>query len=159
MARTVYSGAVRVDGLQELQRAVRNARGTAGTRLIRAANKDAAELVASRARDRAQQLGGVAAKVAPSIKAAGEQRYAKLSFGGARYPMAMGANFGAQHDVLRNTSARAYLGWNQFPEWGGNQWTGGARDRFLYYTLARQGDAIQAEYERALDQLLDLLAE
>ncbi len=157
--RRVAANAVRVEGLAELQRAVRAARGPSGARLLRLANKEVAETVAARARDRAESLGGVAAKVAPSIKAAAEQRYAKLSFGGARWPMAMGANFGAYHNVPRNTRRGVVTGWNQFPEWGGNRFTGGAKDQFIYWTIARMGDDIEAEYEEALDRLLELLAQ
>lgn len=156
--KRVAQDAVRVNGLAELQRAARLAKGPEGARELRHANKEVAELVAGRARARAVGLGGVAAKVAPSIRSAAEQRYAKLSFGGARWPMAMGANFGAKHNLVRNTRRGTVLGWNQFPEVGGTDF-GGARDRFLYYTISRENAAVVAAYEDAVDRLLDKLAD
>lgn len=73
--------------------------------------------------------------------------------------MAMGANFGAKHNLVRNTRRGTVLGWNQFPEVGGNDFTGGARDRFLYYTISRENAAVVAAYEDAVDRLLDKLAD
>ncbi len=147
------SVAVAVEGLVDFQRAL----GTVSKDLpkeLRAANKEAAEHVARAARARAQSLGGVAAKVAPSIKSAAEQRASKLVFGGPRYPMAMGANFGAYHDRPRVDSAgRQVTGWNQFPQWGGNQFTGGARDRFFYFTIARERDTFEQVYMDMIEAL------
>lgn len=151
-SRTVSRDAVEVRGLTEFQRALRDI-DQSMPRELRKANKSAAEIVASAARDRAVSLGGVAAKSAPSLKAGGEQRFAKVSLGGARYPFALGANFGAQHNIARNTSRGLVLGWNQFPEWGGNQWMGGAADRFLYWAIRRKRDEFVSEYERLIDQL------
>lgn len=158
-SRIVSRGAVQIRGLTEFQRALRDIDATLPKEL-RQANKNAAEVVAEAGRARAESLGGVARKAAPSLRAAAEQRYAKVSLGGARYPFALGANFGAQHDVPRVSGAAAdgtVLGWNQFPEWGGNQFTGGAGDRFLYWALRARRDEFVAEYERQIDLLLDKL--
>jgi hypothetical protein len=171
--------AVRVDGLKELQAALRAADRNLPKQL-RVANKEVADVLARRIQARALALGGVAAKVAPSIKAKGEQQGAAVTLGSSRYPFAMGANFGAMHDVLRDkatgkpiggkTVSKAAMfakgvkvdrpkgsivGWNQFPEWGGNQFTGGAKDRFLYWSIVRAFPTpIEAIYVARLKQLL-----
>jgi hypothetical protein len=163
MASPVRSGGARdgrveVRGLRELQSALRAADQQL-PRLLRVANRNVAETVARTARSRAEALGGVAAKTAPSIRAAAEQRAAKISFGGARYPFAGGANFGAYHDLPRNTARGVVRGWNQFPEWGGNQFTGGANDRFIYWTIRREHDRIVAAYEDELARLARTIEE
>lgn len=147
--------AVRVEGLIDFQRELRQVE-PALARGLRAANKAAAEVVATAARRRAFALGGVQAKTAPSVRAAGEQRAAKVAWGGARYPFAAGANFGALHDKVRNTERGIQLGWNQFPLWGGNQFTGGARDMFVYRTLREHGvvDDFVDVYEDLLGELM-----
>ena len=126
--------------------------------MLRMANKNAAEFFADRSRTRATQLGGTAKKAAPSIGARAEQRYAKVAFGGSRYPFAAGANFGAQHNTPRYLprSGRTVRGWNQFPEWGGNQFSGGAKDRYVYWTLWRYRDEFTGEYLKQLDQFLEI---
>lgn len=152
-------GAVEIRGLTEFQRALRQIDRSL-PRELRKVNKSAAEIVADAARTRAQSLGGVAAKSAPSIKATAEQRRAKVALGGARYPFALGANFGALHDVPRiGPSGRQFAGYNQFPQWGGNQFTGGANDRFLYWAISRKRDKFMGEYERLIDAFVDRLAD
>lgn len=153
MARGTPTGAVQVRGLSELQRALRDV-DVALPRELRVANKEAAELVADAARARAEGLGGVAEKTAPSIRALGEQRRAKIALGGARYPFALGANFGAYHDRPRNTAHGRLEGWNQFPSWAGNRFTGGSRDRFLYWAVAHK----RKEFIEVYEQLLDAVA-
>lgn len=148
-------GHVRVEGLIELQRALREVDRTL-PRELRKANKNAAEVVASAARRKAFALGGVAAKTAPSIRAAAEQRAAKIRWGGAKYPFAGGANFGAVHDVPRVTGRGRQVGWNQFATWGGNQFTGGAKDLFIYRTLREAGvvDDLVDAYDREIGDLM-----
>ncbi len=147
------SAAVQILGLRELQRALRRAEGRTASELRRV-NKAAAELTARRARERASSLGGVAAKAAPSVRAAAEQRFAKVAIGGARHPYALGANFGAYHDRPRvDRRGRSLQGWNQFPAWTGNQHVGGSRDRFLYWAIGRTRDEFMDLYGRLLDQL------
>lgn len=90
---TDRSQAITVQGLAEFQRELRQIDLASD---LRDANREAAETVASAARARASSLGGVAAKTAPSIKAAAEQRRAKVDLGGSRYPFALGAEFGGQ---------------------------------------------------------------
>lgn len=141
------TGRVRIEGLNEFQRALREIDATL-PRELRKANKGAAEVVADASRSRAESLGGVAAKAAPSIKAAAEQRYAKVALGGAKYPFALGANFGALHDQTRNTAHGVMKGWNQFPETGGK-----GHDRFLYWAVRAKREEFMHEYELLLDAL------
>ena len=135
-------------GIKELQRELRRADKRLPRRL-RAAFATAAEIFAEDARRRANALGGVAAKVAPSIRAAGEQRRAKIRFGGARYPMAGGAEFGAIQNIPRRTARGTVRGWNQFQPWRGNSTDAGY---FLFPSIRDDQNR-----ERFLDELDDAL--
>src|SRR5437879_12566429 len=118
-ASKIKSGTVQVEGLRELNKALR-ALGPELQKELGQASKSVADFVASDARGAALMLGGVAAKVAPSIKGVGGVRSAGVAFGGARYPMAAGAEFGAGHDLHRTRSSGSYKGFNQFDRWKGN---------------------------------------
>jgi hypothetical protein len=108
MARQVGAQA-EIRGLVQFQRELRRLDKTL-PRELRGINLEAAELVAGKARARALALGGVHAHVAPGIKAAAEQRRAKIAFDVRRQPAILGAEFGSiQH--------------RQFPGWTGNRWT------------------------------------
>lgn len=147
MTRIRSSEAVEVVGLADFQKALRAvAQGL--PRELSKANKAAAEVVAVGARSLASSLGGVAAKSAPSIKAASEQRAAKVSLGGARYPFALGANFGSQHNVVRNTSHGPMLGWNQFKPFAGK-----GNDFFLFRTIKTSRPLFMRVYAHQLDEL------
>lgn len=132
---TDRSQAIEVRGLAEFQRELRR---IDLARDLTAANKEAAELVATKARAKAQALGGVAAKTAPSIKAAAEQRRAKVTLGSNREPWALGAEFGGQG---RPTT-------QQFKPHLGR--TGYA----LYPTIRTSGDEFADLLYRALGQLM-----
>lgn len=134
---TDRSQAVRVEGLADFQRELRQLDSKL-PRELTAANKKAAELVAEKARGKATSLGGVAAKTAPSIKAAAEQRRSKINIGGARAPWALGAEFGGQG---RPTTM-------QFQPHRGRQ------GYFLYPTIRDTRDEFMDVYERAIDQLM-----
>lgn len=144
---------IKVEGLRDLQRDLRRMDKDA-PREIRLMHREVAEPVVATSVALAESLGGVAAKVAPSIRVLAEQRAVGLKFGGARYPMAMGANFGAYHNVDRiGPSGRRYVGYHQFPRWGGNQWTGGAADRFVFRAIASHD--IEGMYAKAFDEWVD----
>lgn len=136
---------VRVEGLRDLQRELR-AVDTKLPRSLAIANKTAAEYVADRARQRARSQGGVAAKSAPSIRAAGEQRRSKVLLGGPSWPYALGAEFGAKYHP-------------QFKPWRGNQHSEGMQPGsgvgyFLYPTIRDTRDDFMDVYERAIDQVM-----
>lgn len=159
MPRTIAGDAVRIEGLADLQRVTRAA-GPQFVKQLRAANKAAADTVARLAVQRATGLGGVAARAVKTLRARGEQRYATLTLGDKRRPEALGGNFGAYHDRLRSTARGTVRGWNQFAPFGGNQFTGGASDLFLYWSISQASSSgeLLGVYERELDKLLDLLA-
>jgi len=133
----IRSGAVQVEGLRELSRALKQL-DAQFPKELRAANKAAAETVATRARARALGLGSVAAKTAPSIKATAGAQSAGVGFGGAAYPFGGGAEFGSQR-------------YKQFQPWTGN----GPDAGFFVYPTIRDDDAEWfGEYEEAIDGLL-----
>lgn len=131
------SQAVRVEGLADFQKELRALDRTL-PRELGQANKRAAEMVAERARQRAQSLGSVAAKSAPSIKAAAEQRRSKINLGSTREPWALGAEFGGQG---RPTT-------QQFEPHRGRE------GYFLYPTIRDTRDEYLEIYGRILEQLM-----
>lgn len=131
------SQAVRIEGLAEFQRELRQVSSDLPKEL-KAANLLAAQFVATRARGRAEGLGSVAAKTAPSIKAAAEQRRAKVALGGGAFPFAMGAEFGGKG---RPTT-------QQFQPHRGTQ------GYFLYPTIRSSRDEFVEVIARAIDQLM-----
>lgn len=99
----------RIVGLADFQRELR-ALDSALPKELTKLNRSAADLAVGRARAKAVALGGVAAHVAPDIKAAAEQRRAKIVLDGHRTPEILGAEYGS-------------LQYGQFRPWRGNQWT------------------------------------
>lgn len=146
-------GAIHVNGLASLQRDLR-ATAAELPRELRKGLKEVAEIVASDARVKALSAGGVIAEVAPSIRAAAEQRAAKVAWGGAKYPFAGGALMGAYHDIPRQTSRGTVIGWNQFPEWVGNDWEFASRDDGPYAIAPAISDT-DREVLEALGDFLD----
>lgn len=128
---------VRVHGLNEL--ILRLKAMEVGAEVgIRLANKEAATHVAQGASSAARSLGGVAAHVAPSIKASAGVKSGAVAFGGDAYPMGPGAEFGGGR---RPTT-------QQFKPWLGH--TG----YFVYPTIRRDRDDIDAAYREALDRII-----
>lgn len=137
MAR-IRTGDVKVVGLSDLNRRLKEL-GPAAQKELRETNKSVAEFVADDARAAALTIGGVAAKVAPSIKAKGTNLGGGVSIGGAAYPFAGGAEFGA-------------IKYKQFHPWRGNKETAGY---FVYPSIRRDADRITTEYSKALDRLIE----
>ena len=133
--------AIRVEGLAQFQRELRRVSNDF-PRELRLANLEAAEVVAKAARAKAQALGGVARKSAPSIKATAEQRRAKVSFGGPKFPFALGAEFGGGS----RPSTR------QFKAWRGNDSGAGY---FVFPEIRRTKDAFLEVYEKGLFDLIE----
>lgn len=145
------AGAVRVEGLSELNKALRDI-GPEARAELKAASKKVADFVAADAKAAAASLGGVAAKVAPSITPrAGIGGTAGVAFGGARYPMAGGAEFGAGRDRMRNRKSGQYVGYRQFQPWRGS---GSSAGYFLYPSIRRDADRIITEFTTALDEVV-----
>jgi hypothetical protein len=149
--RTAGADVVQIKGLRELVAALGEF-DKSMVRQVRQGNRTVGELVADRARTRAQMLGGVAEHVAPSIRAKADARYGVVTGGGPKYPEFFGANFGARHDVERETPRGPMKGWNQFkPFTKGN-------DEFLYRTIADLSPrAIEDRYLEVFEPLFRLI--
>lgn len=139
MARAVRkkTGAIEVHGLAEVSRALKGMdKGFA--RELRGANKDAATTVAGDARSNAYSIGGVAAHVAPSLKASAGATSAAVSGGGPAHPAFGGAEFGSNR-------------FKQFSPWRGN---GRMAGYFVYPAIRENEEEIVRTYTEALDRLL-----
>lgn len=131
----VQSG-FKVHGLAELQRELRNVDKTL-PRQLRVVNLKAAEIVATEARGRASGLGGAIGKAAPSIKAMAQQRSAAVRIGGAKYPFALGGEFGS-------------IRFRQFQAWRGS----GAEAGYALYPAKRaKTPQIMDMYLRMIDEI------
>lgn len=136
----VNTGAVNVEGLRELSRALKDL-GPEFPREMRITNKEVASSVADDARSRAFSLGGVAAKTAPTLKASAGATSAGVAVGGPSAPWGPGAEFGGG---ARPTT-------QQFKPWRGN---GPDAGYFLYPTIRDNAEQIEAQYREALDDLI-----
>jgi hypothetical protein len=139
MARSqkVRSGTVKVDGLVELNKALR-ALGPEAQKELKEASRKVADFVAKDAASAARTIGGVAAHVAPSIKPVGGVSGAGVGFGGAAYPMAGGAEFGS-------------IRFKQFKQWRGNSSDAGY---FVYPAIRQDADRIETEFIEAIDDII-----
>lgn len=133
----IRTGTVKVQGLPELSRALK-AIGPDAVDELKEASHRVATFVAEDARAAASSIGGVAAHVAPSIKAMKRATSAAVGFGGAAYPMAGGAEFGA-------------LRYRQFKPWRGS---GSDAGYFLYPAIRADADRIQTEFTDAIDDII-----
>lgn len=131
------SQGVQVKGLNELNRALRSLGGRELQQQLKAAGLEVAQFVAVDAASNARALGGVAAKVAPSVKASARFTGAGVSFGGSAYPFAGGAEFGS-------------IKHKQFRIWRGN---GSDAGYFVYPAIRENADKIAEGY---LDAVTDL---
>lgn len=132
----VKSGAIQVEGLARLNAALKELdNGLA--KVAREGSKEIATDVAEKARGLAQSLGGVAAHVAPSVKASVGAKSAGVAIGGAAYPMAAGAEFGAYQ-------------YAQFQPWRGN---GSGAGYFLYPTIREEAPEITERFLEHFDDL------
>lgn len=136
----IRTGDVAVEGLAELQRALKAMGDVESSREVRAAGKEAATHIAGEASGNATSLGGVAAHVAPSVGVSAGAASAGVSFGGSAYPMAAGAEFGGRG---RPTT-------QQFQPWRGS---GPGAGYFVYPAIRDNVDAIVEPYEDAVQQI------
>lgn len=128
---------IRVTGLTELNRALRQVDPVLQKEL-KAANLEVAQDVTLAAKGKAAGLGSTAAKVAPSISAAARNVAAGVSFGGAAYPFAEGAEFGA-------------VQYAQFQPFRGS---GPDAGYFVYPAIRDKAGDIEASYLDALDTMI-----
>lgn len=141
---------IRVDGLREL-RAALTAVDESLVDIIEVANRKAADLVAERARSKAATLGRREARAAATLRTGKSSKAATLRLGNNATPGALGAEFGAYHDQLRNTHRGVMRGWNQFRVWRGSSTDAGY---FLWPTIRDQRTEILAAHTAELDRLL-----
>ena len=138
MARlNAKSDGVNVEGLAELRRALK-AVSAAAPKELSAAGKEVAQFVAADAQGAASALGGVAAKVAPSIRAAAAAGGGAIALGGAAYLMAAGAEFGGQGRPTTQ-QFKPHLGRTGY---------------FVYPTIRRDADRIESEFGEKIDDLM-----
>lgn len=130
---------VRVEGLRELNRALREI-GPDAQKQLKDTNLDVAKDVAKDATGIAYGLGGVAAKTAPSVKASSRLVAAGVSFGSGM-PWAMGAEFGGRG---RPTT-------QQFKPWRGS---GPQAGYFVYEAIRQDSQQIVDAYEDAIEKVL-----
>lgn len=124
---------IEVLGLKDFQRELRRL-DKAWPRELRAANRDAAEIVARGTRSSFASRPGVAPKVAASVKVLAQQRSAAVRIGGRRWPYALGSEFGSRR-------------YPQFPP----VLRGGYS---LYPTIKASRDEMVEEYGEAVDRLM-----
>ena len=106
---------------------------------VKDANIEISTKVALLSKTAATSLGSVAAKSAPSLRPIKQLTSAGVRLGGARYPFALGAEFGA-------------LQYPQFKPWKGN---GPDAGYFLYPTIRGMQNEIRDTY---LDLVVDKVA-
>jgi hypothetical protein len=135
------SSGVGFEGLSQLNRDLR-AIGPEAQKELKETNIAVAKTEGGRAQSAALSVGGVAAHVAPSVKGGGSTTWAGVKFGGAAYPMAMGAEFGGQG---RPTT-------QQFQPWRGS---GGDAGYFVYPTIRRDADQIREGYASSVDKIME----
>lgn len=134
----IRTGDIRIQGLDEVNKALK-AIGPDARKELKKASKEAADLVANSSRSTASSLGGVAAHVAPSIRATPSMTgSAAVSIGGSAYPMAGGAAFGGRG---RPTT-------QQFQPFRGKE------GYFLYPDIRKNADRIEETYTDAIDAII-----
>lgn len=136
-AQRIKSGDIRVEGLTEAVRALRQI-GPDAAKESRAASLEVATFVANDARARAYSLGSTAAHVAPTIRPAAGVSSAGVGFGGAANPEAGGAEFGS-------------VRFKQFKPWRGS---GPEAGYFVYPTIRADADKVVETYEKRWDAII-----
>lgn len=125
-----------VIGLAQLRRDLKEVGGDLPKQLQQV-NKAAAAVIATDARERAESLGGVAAKSAPSIRPGATQTAGLIRLGSDNYPFALGAEFGA-------------IQYKQFKPWRG---ASGDAGYFLYPAIRDDVPKVVEMYGAELDKL------
>lgn len=139
-----------VPGFDELRKALRELGDVEGSKEFKAAGAKVAEqIVIPGAQSRAAALGPLWARAADTLAAAKIATGGGVRFG-AGFEAAMGAEFGAAQNQLRNTQRGPVRGWNQFEAWRGS---GPDTGYFLWPTIREEGEAIVEAIDEALEPL------
>lgn len=140
-AQRITSGyGVQATGLTELRKALKEVGPEAAKEMVQV-GREVARGVAADAKGKAQSLGGVAAKSAPSLRATAGSTSAGVSLGGPSAPWAPGAEFGGG----RRPTTR------QFKPWRGN---GPGAGYFLYPTIRDNDESIERAYLEGIEDVL-----
>ena len=140
---------MRVDGLAELQRSLRDMDRSL-LPVLRAANKSVATEVAQDAKSRALGIEKGGQRLARAISAVAQQRSAGVQirdWGNTRG--ALGFEFGAGRDAIRDRVTGKYVGFRQFDDWAGH------RGYALYPAVREAVPGLPEKYADALDPLLN----
>lgn len=143
-----------VEGVTELRKALKELGDATSTREFKLAGYNAAaEIVVPRAQGRAAAFGRMQSKAAATLKASKVATGGAVRFGGG-FPAAMGAEFGAAQNQLRNTQRGTVTGWNQFEAWRGS---GSDAGYFLWPTIRDDGPEIVEKFAEGIDKLTERL--
>jgi hypothetical protein len=141
------SSSIEIKGFKDLQRELR----LVDARLPKElgdVNYDVAQYVIARSKGRASTP--LENRAAGTLKAARQQKVSLVRLGGPRNPEALGAEFGAGHNTLRNTTRGVMEGWNQFRPWRGS---GAGAGYFLFPTIREDTPQIIDMYYDLIDNL------
>lgn len=124
-------------------------------------NKRAGNVVVEEAKRRTGELPSRFSKAASTFTASATQAYVRVAVRNlARIPYALAAVLGTYHDVervaFRKGTGYQLRGWNQFPDWVGNQWKVGDRSggpRALNPAIAAKVDDLLGLHADALAEL------
>ena len=144
------SQVVTVRGLREFRAALKEA-GDKLPRELARAHRGVAEFVVEMARQRAMTTSREAARGARGLSFSGGQLSATVRLSGEKIPGALGAEFGAAHNVPRQTVRGTVRGFNQFPTWRGNKADAGW---WLFPTIRNTQPEQLALYERMVELLM-----
>jgi hypothetical protein len=153
---------IKIDGLKEFRKALKQA-GDEFPKELRAANLEAAQVVATEAKRRAPKgphegtpRGARFLAAAESVRALATQRRGQVAIGGARAPHAQVLEFGGQiprRGSNKSLIAKARAGHRSFAETGVTSLTRVRKQAFLYPALDAKADEVVEVYAAALDRL------
>jgi hypothetical protein len=139
---------VQVKGLKEFRNALKALDDKSLENDLKRANQRVGRLVVDKAQGNASTR--LEQRSAATLKASLSGFRAQVNLGGASFPAALGAEFGAQQNVLRDTRRGQVLGWNQFKEWRGSGENAGY---FLYPAIRESEDEIIELYGDEIEAL------
>jgi hypothetical protein len=117
---------------------------------VKEANYDVADKLTEAAREKAAGLNRQQRSAAQSLRATRTQNYAAVRLGSARFPYALGAEFGAKKRTRRGVIARGFRPWrgNQFSGWSGGP------GYFLHPAIREKGPELINEYMQRIDRIM-----
>jgi len=143
-----------VEGIKEFRAALKELGDPTATKEFKLAGYNAAaEVVVPRAQGRASALGRMQSAAAATLQPKKTVTGGAVSFGQG-VPFAMGAEFGAAQDQLRNTQRGTIRGSNQFEAWRGN---GSDAGYFLWPTIRDDAEEIVGKFAEGIDKLTQRL--